>query len=215
MSTAQAAPGSAAPSQSSAAPASAPAGARPVAFQPLQGVERAVGTVVLSLAVFMNVLDTSIANVSIPAISGDLGVSPNQGTWIITSFAVANAIAVPLTGWLTQRFGQVRLFTASVLLFVVASWLCGLAPNTGVLIAARALQGVGGALLTPGSLAILEATFAADDLSYFLAQGRLWFDRWLKGMPNGIDTGPKVELAPTPFDGKNWEAAAEQRASGR
>ena len=58
----------------------------------------------------MNVLDTSIANVSIPAISGDLGVSPSQGTWVITSFAVANAIAVPLTGWLTQRFGPVRLF---------------------------------------------------------------------------------------------------------
>ena len=88
-----------------------------------------LGTIALSLATFMNVLDTSIANVSIPAISGDLGVSPSQGTWVITSFAVANAISVPLTGWLTQRFGQVRLFTASVLLFVIASWLCGLAPN--------------------------------------------------------------------------------------
>ena len=59
----------------------------------------------------MNVLDTSIANVSIPAIAGDLGVSPDQGTWVITSFAVANAISLPLTGWLTQRYGQVRLFT--------------------------------------------------------------------------------------------------------
>ena len=66
----------------------------------------------------MNVLDTSIANVSIPAIAGDLGVSPDQGTWVITSFGVANAISLPLTGWLTQRYGQVRLFTASVLLFV-------------------------------------------------------------------------------------------------
>ena len=73
----------------------------------------------------MNVLDSSIANVSIPAIAGDLGVSPAQGTWVITSFGVANAIAVPLTGWLTQRFGAVRLFVASVLLFVLASWLCG------------------------------------------------------------------------------------------
>ena len=68
------------------------------------------GTIALSLATFMNVLDTSIANVSMPAIAGDLGVSPPQGTWVITSFAVANAISVPLTGWLTQRFGQVRLF---------------------------------------------------------------------------------------------------------
>ena len=65
-----------------------------------------LGTIALSLATFMNVLDTSIANVSIPAIAGDLGVSPSQGTWVITSFAVANAISVPLTGWLTQRFGR-------------------------------------------------------------------------------------------------------------
>src|SRR5450830_1625266 len=95
---------------------------------PLEGAKLALGMIALSLATFMNVLDSSIANVSIPAISGDLGVSPSQGTWVITSFAVANAISVPLTGWLTQRFGQVRLFTASVILFVIASWLCGLAP---------------------------------------------------------------------------------------
>src|SRR5213595_121768 len=110
----------------------APAGA-PAGLPPLSGSKLALGTVALSLATFMNVLDTSIANVSIPAIAGDLAVSPNQGTWVITSFAVANAIAVPLTGWLTQRFGQVRLFTASVVLFVLASWLCGMAPNIGVL----------------------------------------------------------------------------------
>src|SRR5215510_11006676 len=110
------------------------------AHPPLTGGTLALGTLVVSLATFMNVLDTSIANVSIPAISGDLGVSPSQGTWIITSFAVANAIAVPLTGWLTQRFGQVRLFVGSVLLFVLASWLCGLAPNIESLIAFRVLQ---------------------------------------------------------------------------
>src|SRR5258707_15827891 len=84
------------------------------ALQPLQGRTLAVGTIALSLATFMNVLDTSIANVSIPAIAGDLGVSPDQGTWVITSFGVANAISLPLTGWLTRRFGQVKLFTASV-----------------------------------------------------------------------------------------------------
>ena len=77
-----------------------------------RGSELVAGTIALSTATFMIVLDTSIANVSIPAISGDLGVSTSQGTWVITSFAVANAIAVPLTGWLTQRFGAVRLFTA-------------------------------------------------------------------------------------------------------
>src|SRR6202158_3270000 len=91
---------------------------------PLKGAALALGTVALSLATFMNVLDTSIANVAIPAIAGDLGVSPDQGTWVITSFAVANAISLPLTGWLTRRFGQVKLFTASVVLFVVASILC-------------------------------------------------------------------------------------------
>src|SRR6202795_4998533 len=106
-------------------------------LQPLTGGKLVLGTVALSLAVFMNVLDTSIANVSIPAISGDLGVSPEQGTWVITSFGVANAISLPLTGWLTQRYGQVRLFTASVLLFVLASLACGLAPSIELLILFR------------------------------------------------------------------------------
>ncbi|MDE2434402.1 MAG: MFS transporter, partial [Burkholderiales bacterium] len=76
---------------------------------PLQGSARLWGTIALSTATFMNVLDSSIANVSLPAIAGDLGVSPNQGTWVITSFGVANAVSLPLTGWLSQRFGQVRL----------------------------------------------------------------------------------------------------------
>src|SRR5215217_3074157 len=97
-----------------------------IAHPPLEGPARVWGTIALSAATFMNVLDSSIANVSLPAISGDLGVSSTQGTWVITSFAVANAIAGPLTGWLTQRFGQVRLFMASIILFVISSWLCGL-----------------------------------------------------------------------------------------
>src|SRR5450755_1710916 len=101
----------------------------PAVLPPLKGGMLALGTVALSLAIFMNVLDTSIANVSIPAISGDLGVSPDQGTWVITSFGVANAISVPLTGWLTRRFGQVRLFTLAIFLFVIASFMCGLAPS--------------------------------------------------------------------------------------
>jgi DHA2 family multidrug resistance protein len=107
----------------------------------------------------MNVLDTSIANVSIPAISGDLGVSPSQGTWVITSFAVANAISVPLTGWLTQRFGPVRLFTASVLLFVIASWLCGLAPNIALLITFRVIQGAVAGPMIPLSQTLLLASY--------------------------------------------------------
>src|ERR1700710_3282890 len=108
---------------------------------PLTGSALTIGTIALSLATFMNVLDTSIANVSLPAIAGDLGVSPEQGTWVITSFGVANAISLPLTGWLSQRYGQVRLFTASVLLFVIASILCALAPSLGLLIVFRVIQG--------------------------------------------------------------------------
>jgi MFS transporter, DHA2 family, multidrug resistance protein len=126
---------------------------------PLQGSARVWGTIALSAATFMNVLDTSIANVSLPAIAGDLAVSPNQGTWVITSFAVANAIAVPLTGWLSQRFGQVRLFIASIVLFVLASWLCGLAPNMNVLIAARALQGFVAGPMIPLSQSLLLSSY--------------------------------------------------------
>ena len=143
------------------APAAASAPARPPAFAPLTGGELVLGTIALSLATFMNVLDTSIANVSIPAIAGNMGVSPAQGTWVITSFAVANAISVPLTGWLTQRFGQVRLFTASVLLFVIASWLCGLAPNIESLIAFRVLQGLVAGPMIPLSQTLLLASYPA------------------------------------------------------
>jgi DHA2 family multidrug resistance protein len=126
---------------------------------PLEGSARLWGTIALSAATFMNVLDTSIANVSLPAIAGDLGVSPNQGTWVITSFAVANAIAVPLTGWLSQRFGQVRLFLSSVVLFMIASWLCGLAPNMTTLIAFRALQGFVAGPMIPLSQSLLLSSY--------------------------------------------------------
>jgi DHA2 family multidrug resistance protein len=130
-----------------------------IPLPPLSGSARMWGTLALSAATFMNVLDTSIANVSLPAIAGDLGVSPNQGTWVITSFAVANAIAVPLTGWLSQRFGQVRLFMTSIILFVLTSWLCGLAPNMGTLIAVRALQGFVAGPMIPLSQTLLLASY--------------------------------------------------------
>src|SRR5882672_2162658 len=131
----------------------------PGALQPLTGSALTIGTIALSLATFMNVLDTSIANVSIPAISGDLGVSPDQGTWVITSFGVANAISLPLTGWLTRRFGQVKLFTAAVLLYVVASFLCALAPTLGLLIVFRVLQGAVAGPMIPLSQALLLSSY--------------------------------------------------------
>ena len=130
-----------------------------IAHPPLQGSARLWGTIALSAATFMNVLDSSIANVSLPAIAGDLGVSPNQGTWVITSFGVANAIALPLTGWLSQRFGQVRLFVASVMLFVISSWLCGLAPNMNTLIAMRALQGFVAGPMMPLAQTLLLSSY--------------------------------------------------------
>ena len=107
----------------------------------------------------MQVLDTSIANVSLPAISGDLAVSPNQGTWVITSFAVSNAISLALTGWLSRRVGQVKLFALSTFLFTLASWLCGLAPNLPLLIAARVLQGAVAGPMIPLSQSLLLANY--------------------------------------------------------
>src|SRR6516164_2036185 len=115
--------------------------ARPAEPPPLTGGKLILATIAVALATFMNVLDSSIANVAIPTISGNLGVSVDEGTWVITLFAAATAISIPLTGWLTQRVGQVRLFVSAILLFVFSSWLCGMAPNLTVLLAARILQG--------------------------------------------------------------------------
>lgn len=148
------------------APSQPPA---PRAHPPLEGGKRILGAVALSTAVFMNVLDTSIANVSIPTISGDLGVSTSQGTWVITSFAVANAITVPLTGWLTQRFGQVRLFLISTLLFVLASWLCGFSPSLEALIAFRVLQGAVAGPMIPLSQTLMLASFPKEKAGMALA----------------------------------------------
>ena len=148
----------------------APAAAgQPAEYPPLEGGRRLLGTLALSLATFMNVLDSSIANVSISAIAGNLGVSPAQGTWVITSFGIANAIALPLTGWLTQRFGAVRLFTTSVLLFVLASMLCGLASSLEMLIAARVLQGLVAGPLMPLSQTLLMASYPRHQTGKALA----------------------------------------------
>ncbi|HVW51087.1 MAG TPA: DHA2 family efflux MFS transporter permease subunit [Trinickia sp.] len=130
-----------------------------VPHPPLSGAQLVIGTIAVSLAVFMNVLDTSIANVSIPTISGDLGVSSDQGTWVITSFAVANAISVPLTGWLTERLGQVRLFLASIVLFVISSWMCGLSPTLPFLLVSRVIQGAVAGPMIPLSQTLLLASY--------------------------------------------------------
>ncbi|PAJ78474.1 DHA2 family efflux MFS transporter permease subunit [Burkholderia ubonensis] len=154
--------------------------------RPLTGGKLALGTLAVSLAMFMNVLDSSIANVAIPTISGDLGVSVDEGTWVITIFAAANAVSIPLTGWLTQRFGQVRLFVASILLFVIASWMCGIAPNLPTLLAARILQGVVAGPLAPLSQALLLGAWPKQKSSSALA---LWSMTALVGPIAGPSLG--------------------------
>ncbi|WP_175649398.1 DHA2 family efflux MFS transporter permease subunit [Pseudomonas sp. Marseille-P9899] len=116
-------------------------------------------TIGLSLATFMQVLDTTIANVALPTISGNLGVSSEQGTWVITSFAVSNAIALPLTGWLSRRFGEVKLFIWATLLFVLASFLCGISQSMPELVGFRILQGVVAGPLYPMTQTLLIAVY--------------------------------------------------------
>lgn len=129
---------------------------------PLVGGRLALMTISLSLAIFMNVLDVSIANVAIPTISGDLGVSPNNGTWVITSFAVSQAIMLPLTGWLARRFGEVRLFVFSTALFTLTSILCGLSQNLAMLVFFRVLQGAVSGPMIPLSQSILLGNYPDD-----------------------------------------------------
>jgi len=116
-------------------------------------------TIGLSLATFMQVLDTTIANVALPTIAGNLGVSVEQGTWVITSFAVSNAIALPLTGWLSRRFGEVKLFIWATLLFVLASFLCGIARSMPELVGFRVLQGIVAGPLYPMTQTLLIAVY--------------------------------------------------------
>ncbi|PXF31446.1 multidrug resistance protein B [Pokkaliibacter plantistimulans] len=118
-----------------------------------------LATVGLSLATFMQVLDTTIANVALPTIAGNLGVSSEQGTWVITSFAVCNAISLPLTGWLARRMGEVKLFLAAVILFVITSFLCGIAQSMTELVLFRALQGLVAGPLYPMAQTLLLAIY--------------------------------------------------------
>src|SRR6201988_1320150 len=109
----------------------------------------------VSLAAFMEVLDTSIANVALPHISGNLGASNDESTWVLTSYLVSNAIILPLSGWLSGLIGRKRFYMSCVALFTMSSFLCGLAPSLGILVLFRILQGVGGGGLQPSEQAIL------------------------------------------------------------
>jgi MFS transporter, DHA2 family, multidrug resistance protein len=114
---------------------------------------------VVMLATFMEVLDTSIANVALPHIAGSLSSSVDESTWVLTSYLVSNAIVLPLTGWFSTLFGRKRFYMACVAIFTVSSFLCGLAPNLGVLVLLRVVQGAGGGGLQPVSQAILVESF--------------------------------------------------------
>src|SRR5262249_5671339 len=129
---------------------------------PLTGPALLVAGVCLALANFMVVLDTTITNVSVPHIAGGLAVSPNEGTWAITSYSVAEAITVPLTGWLAQRFGTVKTFCVAMTLFALCSALCGLAPSLYLLVLFRVLQGLSGGPMIPLCQTLLLRIFPRE-----------------------------------------------------
>lgn len=127
--------------------------------------------IMLASANFIAVLDMTIANVSVPSITGNLGISASQGTWIITSYSVAEAISVPLTGWLAGRFGAVRLMTAAMTLFGMFSAMCGFADSLGFLVFCRIMQGLTGGLLIPLSQTLLLRIFPKEKATAAMA---LW-----------------------------------------
>ena len=116
----------------------------------------------VTLATFMEVLDTSIANVALPHIAGSLGASSEEATWVLTSYLVSSAVVLPISGWLSDRFGRKRFYMTCVTVFTVCSLLCGLAPTLPILILARILQGAGGGGLAPSEQAILADTFPVE-----------------------------------------------------
>src|SRR5580693_1938617 len=134
-------------------------------------VENASGTqevnpwligVVVSLAAFMEVLDTSIANVALPHIAGNLGASNDESTWVLTSYLVANAIVLPISGFLVNWLGRKRFFMTCIVAFTASSFLCGIAPSLGMLLLFRVMQGAFGGGLQPMAQAILADTFPPE-----------------------------------------------------
>ncbi|HVZ89343.1 MAG TPA: DHA2 family efflux MFS transporter permease subunit [Polyangia bacterium] len=145
----------------SAAGPGAAAPARPAYFATgwTNGHNPWVIALVVTMATFMEVLDTSIANVSLPHIAGNLSVSQDEGTWVLTSYLVSNAVILPISGWIASKVGRKRFYMTCVMLFTGSSFLCGIAPSLGTLIFFRVLQGLGGGGLGPSEQAILADTF--------------------------------------------------------
>ncbi len=156
--------------ESAAGPENGPAGGTAVGEAPLSAATPAwrpkfnpwlIG-VVVAVAAFMEVLDTSIANVALPYIGGNLGASTDQSTWVLTSYLVSNAVVLPISGWLANLLGRKRFFMTCLAIFTVSSLLCGFAPSLGAIIVFRILQGAGGGGLQPMAQAILADTFPPE-----------------------------------------------------
>jgi DHA2 family multidrug resistance protein len=150
---------SAQPTASQAAPPQAPA-ASAAAWTP--GFNPWLIAVVVAMAAFMEVLDTSIANVALPYMAGNLGASNDESTWILTSYLVSNAIILPISGWLVTVFGRKRFFIICLIVFTLSSLLCGIAPSLEAIIFFRVLQGLGGGGLQPIAQSILADTFPPE-----------------------------------------------------
>jgi len=138
---------------------------------PLHGTPLALLTVAIAFATFMEVLDITIVNVSVPHIAGSLGVSPQEGTWAISSYSLASAIMQPLSGWIGKQFGEVRAFCVSALLFVLCSMLCGVATSMPMLVVGRLLQGAGSGPMVALSLSLLLNNYPNEKKGLALA---LW-----------------------------------------
>ena len=129
---------------------------------PLTGLPLYIAAILIGLGNFLVVLDTTICNVSVPTIAGNLGISSTQGTWVITSYAVAEAITVPLTGWLAKKFGAQRTFITCYLGFAVVRLLCGMSGSLGMLLSARVLLGLVGGPIMPLSQMLLLRIFPKE-----------------------------------------------------
>jgi MFS transporter, DHA2 family, multidrug resistance protein len=140
-------------------------------LKPLHGTPLVLLTIAVAFSTFMEVLDMTIVNVAVPHISGSLGVSASEGTWTISSYSLASAIMQPLTGWIARRFGEVRTFVVSVMLFVVFSMLCGMATSMPMLVIGRLLQGAGSGPMVALSLTLLLSSYPKERQGIALA---LW-----------------------------------------
>jgi DHA2 family multidrug resistance protein len=135
-----------------------------------QGVSPYVIAMVVMLTTFMEVLDTSVANVALPHIAGSLSATLDESTWVLTSYLVANAVVLPMSGWFSSLLGRKRFYLTCVLVFTVSSFLCAVAPTLGWLIFFRILQGLGGGGLQPTSQSILMESFPPEKRG----QARCW-----------------------------------------